>query len=186
MKLLFAMCGSFCTHQTVLEEMKHLAQNNNIIPALSEVTQNTDTRFGRADTLRDTVIGITGNDPVTSISSAEATVTKGGFDAVIVAPCTGNTLGKIANSITDSTVTMCVKAQLRNQKPVILAIATNDGLSGSLKNIAYSLEKKNIYLVPFGQDDYVGKPTSLICKFSLLEETINHAVEGKQIQPLLI
>lgn len=186
MKLLFAMCGSFCTHQTALDEMKQLAQNNIIIPALSEVTQNTDTRFGRADTLKETVIGITGNNPVTTISSAEATVTKGNFDAVIVAPCTGNTLGKIANSITDTTVTMCVKAQLRNQKPVVIAIATNDGLSGSLKNIGFALEKKNIYLVPFGQDDYLGKPTSLICNFGLLEETVTHAIDGRQIQPLLM
>lgn len=186
MKLLFAMCGSFCTHKTALEELKKLKPDNDVIPALSEVSQNTDTRFGRADMLKELVIGITGNKPICSISAAEATVTKGNFDAVIVAPCTGNTLAKIANGITDSTVTMCVKAQLRNQKPVIIAIATNDGLGASLKNIATALEKKNIYFVPFGQDMPNEKPTSLICDFSQLQGTLSHALQGKQIQPILL
>ena len=186
MKLLFAMCGSFCTHGIALETLKGLAPYNEIVPALSEITQNTDTRFGRADTLKQTLIGITGNKPITSVDSAEAIVTKGNFDAVIVCPCTGNTLAKIANGITDSTVTMCVKAQLRNQKPVVLAIATNDGLGASLKNIATTLEKKNIYFVPFGQDAPFEKPTSLISDFSLLKDTLSFALSGKQIQPILI
>lgn len=186
MKLLFAMCGSFCTHKRALEELKGLVQENIVVPALSEITQNTDTRFGRADTLKETVTSITGNQPIISISSAEATVTKGNFDAVIIAPCTGNTISKIANGITDTTVTMCAKAQLRNQKPVVIAIATNDGLAASLKNIAYALEKKNVYLVPFGQDAPFEKSTSLISDFSRLNETLNMALSGKQIQPLLL
>ncbi|MBE6692135.1 MAG: dipicolinate synthase subunit B [Ruminococcaceae bacterium] len=186
MKLLFAMCGSFCTHSTAIETLKRLVPDNVIIPALSEICQNTDTRFGRADTLKQNLTGITGNEPVTSVKSAEAIVTKGNFDAVIVAPCTGNTLAKIAHGITDSTVTMCVKAQLRNQKPVVLAIATNDGLGASLKNVATALEKKNIYFVPFGQDAPFEKPTSLISDFSLLEDTLLGALSGKQIQPILL
>lgn len=186
MKLLFAMCGSFCTHKTALEILKNLAVDNEIFPALSEIVQHTDTRFGRADTLNQTLMGITGNKPITTIDSAEAVVTKGNFDAVILCPCTGNTLAKIANGITDSTVTMCVKAQLRNQKPVVLAIATNDGLGASLKNLATALEKKNIFIVPFGQDAPFEKPTSLISDFSLLEETLKLALWGKQLQPILI
>lgn len=186
MKLLFAMCGSFCTHKTAIETLKGLTPKNNVTPALSEISQNTDTRFGRADSLKETLVGMTGNKLITSVDAAEATVTKGGFDAVIVAPCTGNTLAKIANGITDSTVTMCVKAQLRNQKPVIIALATNDGLGASLKNIATALDKKNVYFVPFGQDSPFEKPTSLICDFNLLEDTLNLALSGKQIQPILL
>ena len=186
MKLLFAMCGSFCTHATAIETLKRLVAHHNVIPALSEISQNTDTRFGRSDALKQNLIGITGNNPIVSIDSAESIVTKGNFDAVIVAPCTGNTLAKIANGITDSTVTMCVKAQLRNQKPVIVALATNDGLGGSLKNIAAALEKKNVYFVPFGQDAPFEKPSSLICDFSLLENTLSSALLGKQIQPILL
>lgn len=186
MKLLFAMCGSFCTHQKALEELRGIASNNIVIPALSEASRDTDTRFGRADTLKKTIAGICGSEPVVSIRDAEAVVTKGGFDAVIVMPCTGNTLAKIAGGITDSTVTMCVKAQLRNQKPVIIAIATNDGLGAGLKNIATALEKKNIYFVPFGQDAPTEKPTSLISDFSLLKPTLDAAMKGKQLQPLLL
>lgn len=186
MKLLFAMCGSFCTHKAAIEAMKRIAPDNTIVPALSEITQNTDTRFGRADTLKETVIGISGNKPVLTIKDAEEIVTRGNFDAVIIAPCTGNTLAKIANGITDSTVTMCAKAQLRNRKPVIIALATNDGLGANLQNIAQTLEKKHFFFVPFGQDSPKGKPTSLICDFNLIEITLDHALRGSQIQPILL
>lgn len=186
MKLLYAMCGSFCTHKTALEAMKRLVAENTVVPALSEASRDTDTRFGRADTLRETVTGICGNKPILSISSAEETVTRGGFDAVIVAPCTGNTLAKIANGITDTTVTMCVKAQLRNRRPVLIALATNDGLGANLFNIALTLEKKNIYYVPFGQDNPDDKPTSLICDFGLLGRSLEYAISGRQMQPILL
>lgn len=186
MKLLFAMCGSFCTHKTALESLKRLVAENQVIPALSEICQTTDTRFGRADSLKTNLAGITGNKIITSVKEAEETVTKGNFDALIVAPCTGNTLAKIANGITDSAVPMCVKAQLRNQKPVIIALATNDGLGASLKNIARLLDKKNLYFVPFGQDMPFEKPNSLVCDFGLLEDTLKYALTGKQIQPILI
>lgn len=166
--------------------MKTLAVNNAIVPALSEASRDTDTRFGRADTLKATITGICGNEPITTIRSAEEIVTRGDFDAVIVAPCTGNTLAKIANGITDTTVTMCTKAQLRNRRPVIIALATNDGLGTNLSNIAHTLEKKNIYFVPFGQDAPFDKQSSLICDFSKLEETLEHALLGKQLQPILL
>lgn len=186
MKLAYAMCGSFCTHKNAIEQMRLLAQRHDLTAVLSEVTRDTDTRFGRADTLRETVTGICGSAPITSIRSAEEQITRGGFDAVIVSPCTGNTLAKIANGITDSTVTMCVKAQLRNRRAVIIALATNDGLGAALGNIALTLEKKNIYFVPFGQDNPQEKPTSLICDFSRISETLSCAIQGTQIQPLLI
>lgn len=186
MKLIFAMCGSFCTHKTAVEVLKRLTPENQVTPALSEICQTTDTRFGRAGTLKSALTGITGNELITNVREAEEVVTKGNFDAVIVAPCTGNTLGKIANGITDSAVTMCVKAQLRNQRPVIIALATNDGLGASLKNIATALERKNIYFVPFEQDMPFEKPNSLICDMGLLEDTLGNALSGKQIQPLLL
>ncbi len=186
MKLLYAMCGSFCTHKTSLETLMAISSGNIIVPALSEAARDTDTRFGRADALKESLNCICGTKPITSIREAEEIVTKGGFDAVIVSPCTGNTLAKIANGITDTTVTMCVKAQLRNRRPVIIALATNDGLSANLFNIALTLEKKNIYFVPFGQDAPVDKPSSLICDFSLLLPTLEHSLKGIQLQPILL
>lgn len=185
MKLGYAFCGSFCTHARSIEALKKLAVTNNVTPILSETSRDTDTRFGRADTLKDTVTGICGEKPILSIRSAEEQITRGGYDALIVAPCTGNTLAKIANGITDGTVTMCVKAQLRNRRPVIIALATNDALGANLMNAALTLEKKNIYFVPFSQDDPFGKPSSLVCDFSLIEATLDSALRGVQIQPLL-
>ena len=174
MKLAYALCGSFCTHKKSLEILNILTRNHNITPILSEASRDTDTRFGRADTLRKTVEGICD------------IITRGEFDAVIVSPCTGNTLAKIANGITDSTVTMCVKAQARCRRPVVLGIASNDALGANLSNIAKTIEKKNFYFVPFGQDDPINKPTSLICDFSLIEKTLDCALKGIQIQPLLL
>ncbi len=185
MKLAYALCGSFCTHARSIEVLKTIAAVNSVTPILSEASRDTDTRFGRADTLRDTVTGICREKPILSIRDAEEKITRGGYDALIVAPCTGNTLAKIANGITDSTVTMCVKAQLRNRRPVIIALATNDALGANLMNTALTLEKKNIYFVPFSQDDPFGKPSSLICDFSLIGPTLESALRGIQIQPLL-
>lgn len=186
LKLAYAICGSFCTHKNTLEALRNLAQKHEIYPAFSEITACTDTRFGTAADLKEAVTGICKNDVITSIKGAEDIITRGKFDAVIVAPCTGNTLAKIAGGITDSTVTMCVKAQLRNRKPVVIALATNDGLSANLFNIAMTLEKKNIYFVPFGQDNATDKPTSLISDFGQIESTLEQALQGKQIQPLLL
>ncbi len=186
MKLLFAMCGSFCTHKKALEQLKLLSEKHEIYSALSEISATTDTRFGSCKGLINSVREFCNREPILTIPQAEEIVTRGNFDGVLVSPCTGNTLAKISNGITDSVVTMCVKAQLRNKKPVILALATNDGLGANLFNIAMTLEKKNIYFVPFGQDEPFGKPSSLICDFSRLEETLDMAVKGIQLQPILL
>ena len=186
MKLAYALCGSFCTHGKALDVLEFMAQEHDITPVFSEITATTDTRFGNAFELYTNVKRICKKEVITSIKDAEECITKGKFDAVIVAPCTGNTLAKIAGGITDSTVTMCVKAQLRNRRPVIIALATNDGLSANLFNIAMTLEKKNIYFAPFGQDNAYDKPTSLICDFDMIADTLELAMQGKQLQPLLL
>ncbi|MBQ8896075.1 MAG: dipicolinate synthase subunit B [Clostridia bacterium] len=186
MKLAFAICGSFCTHKSSLEVLRLLSQSHDITAALSEAARDTDTRFGRADTLRQTVTSLSGLAPILSIRDAEEQITRGGFDALIISSCTGNTLAKLAHGITDSTVTMCAKAQLRNRRPVVIALATNDGLGANLANIALTMNKKNIYFVPFGQDDPMNKQTSLICDFSLVEQTLEHAIRGHQLQPVLL
>ena len=186
MKLAYAICGSFCTHSRALTQMKKLCEEHEVYPILSEISAVTDTRFGTADELKKTVEELSGHAPILTVKEAEEVITRGGFDAVILCPCTGNTLAKIANGITDTVVTMCAKAQLRNRRPVIIAIATNDGLGANLFNIAMVLEKKNVYFVPFGQDDASGKPTSLICDFKRLPDTLEAAVQGRQIQPVLL
>ena len=185
MKFAYCMCGSFCTHEKALAELEKLAKTHEVFPVLSEMAAGIDTRFGTAKELIGRVTSLTGKTPLYTIREAEETITRGHFDAVVVCPCTGNTLAKIANGITDTVVTMTVKAQLRNRLPVVLAVSTNDGLSANLFNIAAVLEKKHLFLVPFGQDDAVGKPTSLVCDFTRLEETLSDAVKGKQTQPIL-
>lgn len=185
MKLVYAICGSFCTHARSLAALKRLAPGNDIYPAFSEAAYGTDTRFGSAAELREAVRLITGRDAIVTVKQAEETVTGGNFDAVIISPCTGNTLAKLAGGQTDNAVTMCAKAQLRSKKPVVIACATNDGLAASLKNVAALIDRKNIYFVPFGQDDPEGKPCSLVCDFSLLGETLSKAVSGVQIQPVI-
>ena len=185
MKIAYALCGSFCTHQKSLAQLETLAAKHDVFPVVSEIAATTDTRFGNARNLLKKLVELTGKPPILTIKEAEETISRGKFDAVVVCPCTGNTLAKISCGITDTVVTMTVKAQLRNRKPVVLAVATNDGLSANLFNFASALEKKHLYLVPFGQDDAAGKPTSLVCDFDRLEETILQAIAGKQIQPIL-
>ena len=186
MNLAYALCGSFCTHARSLAQLRLLAEGNDVYPVLSEISASTDTRFGDASALRETVRTVTGHPHIATIREAEEVITRGGFDALIVCPCTGNTLAKVASGITDSVVTMCVKAQLRNRRPVVIGIATNDGLGANLFNIAMVLEKKNVYFVPFGQDDADRKPTSLICDFRRLPETLDAALRGHQLQPVLL
>jgi dipicolinate synthase subunit B len=178
------MCGSFCTHKASLEALLSLSASHDITVALSEAVRDTDTRFGTAASLKNTVTAISGLAPITSIVKAEEQITRGGFDALIVSPCTGNTLAKLANGITDSTVTMCIKAQLRNRRPVIIALATNDALSANLKNIGLLMSRKNIYFVPMKQDDPEKKPHSLVCDFDMLKPTMLSAFAGRQIMPV--
>lgn len=186
MKIVYCMTGSFCNHSFALEQLRSLAKIHEITPALSEMAANTDTRFGKAADFVKQVTEICGKPHISSICEAEATVTPMKADVLVVSPCTGNTLAKIAGGITDTTVTMCVKCQLRNRRPVVIALATNDGLSANLYNIALTLEKKNVYFVPFGQDSPSGKPSSLICDFERIRETIDAALEKRQLQPILL
>lgn len=186
MKLAYAICGSFCTHARSLAQLRLLCQEHDVTPILSEISASTDTRFGSATSLREQVEGMTGHVILRTIREAEEVITRGGYDALLVCPCTGNTLAKMAAGITDSVVTMCVKAQLRNRRPVVIGVATNDGLGANLFNIAMVLEKKNVFFVPFGQDDAEKKPTSLICNFKKLPETLDAALAGRQLQPILL
>lgn len=183
----FALCGSFCTiDKAIIEIEKLVKEGASIIPIVSEIVQTTSTRFGNAeDTLRK-IEELTNNKILKTIKEVEPIGPKGMLDILIIAPCTGNTLSKIALGITDSVVTMASKAHLRNNKPLLLGIATNDALSGSAKNIAGLLNTKNVFFVPFGQDDPVKKPTSMICDFKKILPSARAALAKKQIQPILI
>lgn len=183
----FAMCGSFCTHETALDALHQLCEEyETVIPILSERSASTNTRFGSAEDLITSVEEITGQTAICSIAAAEPVGPKKLLDVLVIAPCTGNTLGKLANGITDTAVTMAAKAHLRNDRPVVLAIATNDGLSASAQNIGVLLARKNYFFVPFGQDDALGKPNSLIADFTKIGETVDAALLGQQFQPVLL
>lgn len=182
----YALTGSFCTLETAVTQLEGIvAAGANVIPIISNNVNDMDTRFSKADVLKDRLVQITGNQIIRTIAQAEPIGPKGLLDILVVYPCTGNTLAKIATGITDTPVTMAVKAHLRNDRPVVIAISTNDGLSGNAQNIGKLLNTKNIYFVPFGQDDPVGKKTSLIAKDELVAKTLELALEGNQLQPLL-
>lgn len=150
----FAMCGSFCTFKKAIDELKNLRETGaNIIPIMSEISYNTDTRFGKAEDFRREIEEICGNQIIKDIRDAEPIGPKGLLDLLVVLPCTGNSLAKIAGGIADSSVTMAVKAHLRNQRPVLIAVSTNDGLGTAAKNIGALLNNKNLYFLPFSQDD---------------------------------
>ncbi len=183
----FAMTGSFCTYKKVIPEIKRLKNMGaNIIPIMSEVSFNTDTRFGKAADFQKEIEEICGNKIISTIYNAEPIGPKKLLDILVIAPCTGNTISKIKNGIADSVVTLSVKSHLRNLRPVVIAISTNDGLGGNAENIGYLLNRKNIYLVPFGQDDYKEKPNSLIADMRYIPQTLEAALSGKQFEPLLI
>ncbi len=183
----FALTGSYCTFSKVIPQIKVLKDEGyNIIPIMSENAGNTDTRFGRYEDIINKIENITGNTVIASIKSAEPIGPKKLLDALVIAPCTGNTLGKLAGGITDTSVTMAAKAILRNEKPVIIAVSTNDGLAGSAKNIGYLLNVRNIYFVPFGQDDAINKPRSLVAHMDRISDTLKDALISKQIQPVLV
>ena len=186
MKIGFAFCGSFCNHPQVIEQFENLARQHEMIPVFSENAAQYDTRFGTAKELRSRVEKAAGRAAICDIVAAEPFGPQNYADVLIIAPCTGNTLAKLAHGITDGTVTMAAKSHLRNGRPVVIAFASNDGLSASAPNIAALLLRKNCYFVPFGQDDPVKKPTSLIADFSLLLPTAEAALEGRQLQPLLL
>lgn len=183
----FAMTGSFCTFEAVFQELERFTKTfSNVIPILSEISGSVDTRFGTAEAHIQRITELCGRRPLRSIREVEPIGPKGLLDLLVIAPCTGNTLSKMALGITDSTVSMAAKAQLRNERPVLLAVSTNDGLGGSGKNILELMQKRNIYMVPFGQDDPIGKSTSLKADMKRITEAAEAALEGRQLQPVLI
>ena len=185
-KIGFAMTGSFCTFKKVIEELKLFSETGvEIFPIMSLPSSTFDTRFGSADGFMTEIRNITKKEIITTIPGAEPIGPKNYLDALIIAPCTGNTLAKLACGITDTPVTMAAKATLRNKKPVIIAVSTNDGLSASAKNIGLLLNTKNIYFVPFGQDDCINKPTSLVADMTKITETVKEALSNKQLQPVI-
>ncbi len=187
MKIGFALCGSFCTLADAIDQMQVLADMGaEIYPIMSVNAYGTDTRFGKAEEIRARIESICGRRIIHDIPSAEPIGPKKLLDALLVAPCTGNTLGKLACGITDTPVTLAVKAHLRNDRPVILAIATNDALTASAKNIGELMNRRNIYFVPFAQDDPINKTTSCIADFPKIPQAIENALDGRQIQPLLL
>ena len=187
LKVGYAMCGSFCTLKRAVEEMKVLKEKDfDIYPIMSPITYSTDTRFGKAADFIGEVEEICGKKIISTVKEAEPIGPKGLLDVLVISPCTGNTLGKIANGITDSSVSMAAKAHLRNGRPLVLTIATNDALSASAKNIGSLMNTKNVYFVPFGQDDAFKQPTSLIANFSLIYDTVISALDGNQLQPILL
>ncbi len=183
----YAFCGSFCTIKNSLEALKQLgALGYNVKPIMSDIVYKTDTRFFAAEALKEEVIKITGNEIIHDIVSAEPIGPKNLLDLIVVAPCTGNTIAKCALGVTDTAVTMAVNAHLRNNKPVVLGIATNDALGASAKNIGLLHNTNNIYFVPYRQDDPIGKNNSLVCDFSLIPITVEKALQKEQIQPVIL
>ncbi|MBD5160164.1 MAG: dipicolinate synthase subunit B [Ruminococcus sp.] len=186
LKIGFAMTGSFCTFAKCFEQAEILKNMGaEIIPIMSENASGTSTRFGTADENIKKLSEIAGRDVIMSITDAEPIGPKNMTDIMIVAPCTSNTASKLANSITDTAVTMAVKSHLRSGKPVVLAIASNDSLSGSAKNIGELFNRKNYYFVPMLQDDCTNKPASLVAEFSMIPETISSALKGIQSRPVI-
>lgn len=183
----YAFCGSFCTIKQSVNALRSLiAEGYNVRPIMSQIVYSTDTRFGKAEDLINEVESVCGNKVIHDIASAEPIGPKNLLDIIVVSPCTGNTLAKIALGITDTSVTMAVKAHLRNNKPVVLAPATNDALGASAKNIGLLHNTKNVYFVPYGQDDPHSKNNSLICDFALIPQAVEKALQGIQLQPVFL
>ncbi len=183
----FAVTGSFCTFAKIIPQIEKLVNEGaEVIPIISESVNQYDTRFNKAEDFKNTLQVMTGKQPISSIVEAEPIGPKALLDILVIAPCTGNTISKIANAITDSAVTMACKAHLRNMRPVVIAVSTNDGLGANAKNIGVLLNMKNIYMVPFGQDDPIKKCTSLVADFDQILPAILNAQQNCQIQPILV
>jgi dipicolinate synthase subunit B len=181
----FAMTGSYCTFDQVIPQIRKLKDlGAQIHPIVSENVSKTDTRFMKAEELYDKLQCITGREIIDTIVKAEPIGPNSLLDLLIVAPCTGNTVSKIALGITDTPVVMAVKSHLRNQKPVLLAIATNDALGASAKNIGALMNTQNIFFVPMSQDNYLKKQTSMVAEMDIIPKAASLALEGKQIQPI--
>lgn len=182
----YAICGSFCTFEKSFAALRELAKTGaEIVPIMSMAAAATDTRFGKAEEFIGMAKAITGHDIIMTVKEAEPIGPKKLLDLLIVAPCTGNSLAKIASGIADTAVTMAVKSHLRNERPVLIGISTNDGLGTAAKNIGILMNRKNIYLIPFTQDDCVKKPNSLIAKFDKLIPAAEAALDARQLQPVI-
>ncbi len=183
----FALTGSFCTFSKALTEIQNLKDAGyNIIPIMSGNAYSTDTRFGTAEHFRSEIKRITENDIISDIAQAEPIGPRKLLDLLIIAPCTGNTLAKLANGIADTSVTLATKSHLRNSRPLLIAVSTNDALAGAAKNIGNLLNYKNVYFVPFRQDDPATKPRSIVADFSKILPSAEAALLGTQIQPIII
>lgn len=183
----FAITGSFCTFSRVIPQIENLKNAGfNIIPIMSEISYNTDTRFGKAEDFIKKIEEIAGNKIIHTIKDAEPIGPQNMLDILVIAPCTGNTLSKLAGGINDTPVTMSAKAHLRNGKPVVIAVSSNDALSTSAKNIGLLLNTRNYYFVPMLQDDIIKKQNSLVAQMELIVPTVQEALEGRQLQPVLM
>ena len=182
----FAMCGSFCTFAKVFPVMEQLTREYDVIPIFSQSVSSIASRFGTPEEFRCHAEEICGRPPLSTIAQAEPIGPRKLLDALVIAPCTGNTLAKLSHGIADTPVTMAAKSHLRNGRPVVIAVSTNDGLAGAAENIGRLLNRRNYYFVPFGQDDPKGKPTSLVADFTRLPDTLDAALQGSQLQPILL
>ena len=183
----FALTGSFCTYEPVLAAMKRLTlEYETVLPILSFAAAATDSRFGSANSFRARIEAICGRPVIDTIAGAEPIGPRKLLDLLIVAPCTGNTLAKLAAGVADTPVTLACKAHLRNARPILLAVSTNDGLAGNAKSIGVLLDRRHFYFVPFGQDNPEKKPTSLVADMDRIPEAAAAALRGEQLQPILL
>ena len=186
MNIGFCFCGSFCTYSKVFPVLERLAETHTVIPIFSIASASVDSRFGSARDFLARSEHICGTKPLASLEEVEPIGPKKLLDLLIIAPCTGNTLAKLAHSIADSPVTMAAKSHLRNGRPVLLAVSTNDALAGAAENIGKLMARKHYYFVPFRQDSWEKKPTSMVADFSLIPDAAEAALDGQQIQPILL
>lgn len=186
MKIGFALCGSFCTYSKVFPILKLLSRDYQVTPVFSDAAYTVDSRFGTAKEHIETAKEICGTEPLHTIAQVEPVGPRKLFDLLVIAPCTGNTLAKLAHGIADGPVTMAAKSHLRNGRPVLLAVSTNDALGAAAENIGKLLARKHYYFVPFGQDDAIGKPTSMVADFTQIPQALEAALEGRQLQPVLL
>ena len=186
MNIGFALCGSFCTFEKAFAAMADVASIHRVTPIFSLASYTTDTRFGTAEEHIARATELCGRDPLHTVAQVEPIGPKKLLDALIIAPCTGNTLAKLAHSIADGPVTMAAKSHLRNGRPVLLAVSTNDALAGAAENIGKLLGRKHYYFVPFGQDDPQKKPTSMVADFTKILPALEMALQGQHLQPLVV
>ena len=185
MNIGFALCGSFCTYERVFPVMEALAAEHRVIPIFSGAAATLDSRFGKAADFLARAEEICGSPPLLAVPDVEPIGPKKMLDVLVIAPCTGNTLAKLAHSIADGAVTMAAKSHLRNGRPLVIAVSTNDALAGAAENIGRLLNRKHCYFVPLGQDDPAKKPTSMVAHFEMIPQTVEAAMDGRQVQPLI-